>query len=169
MRGGGMRRERDRRLRGGFTIVELLVALILVALTATVAISAFFSRTEITLDNAARLLAEDLRSAQSRATALRCEVVFRFAADGSGYESFDNDQRTKPHTNGPDGMRRDFERDAVFEGVRISAVQLGGPDHVLFLRDGSVAAGGQVTIDYHGATRTVVIEPGKSWIRVADS
>jgi prepilin-type N-terminal cleavage/methylation domain-containing protein len=155
--------------RGGFTIVELLIALILVALTATASISAFFSRSEVTLDNAARLLAEDLRSAQSRATLLRCEVVFHFAPDGTGYESYDKDRRPRPQAKGPPGTRRNFERDAVFEGVRISDVQVGGADHVLFQPDGSVAEGGQVTIAYRGATRTVVIEPGKSWIRVADS
>jgi prepilin-type N-terminal cleavage/methylation domain-containing protein len=169
MCGGAMRRGHLGRSSRGFTILELLFALILVALTATAAISAFFSRTEVTLDNAARLLAEDLRSAQSRATVLRCEVVFRFATDGSGYESFDNDRKTRPRVNGVEGAKRDFDRDAVFEGVRISDVRLGGPDHLMFLRDGSVGAGGQVTIAYHGATRTVVIEPGKSWIRVADS
>ncbi len=154
--------------RRGFTIVELLVALILVALTATASITAFFSRSEVTLDNAARLLAEDLRSAQSRATILRCDVVFHFTADGTGYESYDNDRRPRPQAKGPASTRRNFDRDAVFEGVRVCDVQVGGADHLVFLRDGSVAVGGQVTLSYRGATRTVVIEPGKSWIRVAD-
>lgn len=167
MLGGSMRRVRIERLRG-FTILELLIALVLVSLTATAAISAFFSRTEVTLDNAARLLAEDLRSAQSRATVLRCDVVFQFGADGGGYESYDNDPRARTRAHGPERTIRNFDRDAVFEGVRVSDVQIGGADHLLFQSDGSVAVGGQVTLAYHGATRTVIIEPGKSWIRVAD-
>lgn len=168
MAGSSMEQERSGRPRHGFTILELLIALALVALTATVAISAFFSRTEVTLDSAARLLAEDLRAAQGRAALLRREVVFRFAPDGSGYESFDHDRRPRTHASDSEGTLRIFGRDAVFEGVRVSDVRLGGLDHVLFERDGAVAVGGQVTIAYHGETRTVLIEVGKSWIRVAD-
>lgn len=156
------------RVRAGFTILELLIVLTLVALTATVSISAFFSRTEVTLDSAARLLAEDLRSAQNRAATMHRRVVFQFTADGRGYVSFDQAHGRRTRANDSEGIVRLYPRDAVFEGVRISDVALGDLDHVLFQDDGAVVNGGQVTITYQNETRTVVIEPGKSWIRVAD-
>ena len=49
----------------GFTLLELLIALIAISVIAAVAIPAYFSRSDVTLENAAVLLA---RRARRRAT-----------------------------------------------------------------------------------------------------
>ncbi|MBK7878880.1 MAG: hypothetical protein IPJ77_24740 [Planctomycetes bacterium] len=76
--------------RSGFSLLELLLVLVGITVLAAVSIWAFFARAEVTLENAARLLVEDLHLAQSRALFLRAPVEFRFDADGFGYQVSDS-------------------------------------------------------------------------------
>ena len=71
--------------RSGFTILELLIALAVIVVVATIAIPAWFGRVDVTLNNAIKLLAQDLRDAQDRAAYGRREVVVDFSDDGDGY------------------------------------------------------------------------------------
>ena len=53
--------------RAGVSLLVMLIVLAVMAIVAGVAIPAYFGRHGITLDNAARLLARDLRVAQNMA------------------------------------------------------------------------------------------------------
>lgn len=154
------------RVSSGFTILELSLVLAVVALTAALSIRAYFSLGEVTLDSAATLLAEDLRTAQARASLMHRPVMFVFDAGGSGYESLDLPRQAKIADGERRGPRRIYDRDGVFEGVRIANVDFAGRDHVLFQPDGSVAFGGRITLEFQGDSRIVQLESGRSWIRV---
>ncbi len=65
--------------------MELLIVLALLSFTASVGIPAYFARPSITLDNAARLLAKDLRNVQNRAALYGEQLEIRFDEEGSGY------------------------------------------------------------------------------------
>src|SRR5450432_3946372 len=101
--------------RRGFTILELLLTLIAVTLATTLSIRAFFSRPEISLENAARLLVEDLRLAQARASSLHVAVEVVFHADGGGYQV---EELSSPDAAAEDSVRR-YSRDAIFEDVKV--------------------------------------------------
>jgi hypothetical protein len=148
-----------------FTILELSVALLLVALVGTSAIWAFFSRSEVTLDNATRLLVQDLRLAQNLAEVQRTPVEVSFFPDGSGYGIVAHATGAVPHQ----AERRHYSSDAVFEGVQIVAVDFGLRRGVLFDAHGAAVQAGRVTLSYRGEARTVLVEAGRGQILVPGS
>lgn len=141
--------------------------LLIASLTATAAIPAYFARGEVTLDNAARLLVDDLRQAQIRAVYRNAPVEVHFDADGDGYTVVDigaiNTMLADPST-----ISRRYSRDAVFEGVRLTALELGSEHCLTFQGDGSTGSGGGITMSYRGEARTVLIEPGRGTIRAPE-
>ena len=148
-----------------FTLLELLIALAVIAVVACLAIPAFFERSEITLDNASRLLAEDLRAAQNRAAYYAEEVRMVFRADGDGYAVYgaDGEPLTSPSGNG-DFVRR-YSRDGVFEGVRIQSVD--APKRTMRYDDrGRPTTGCQVIVSYGSDARRVEVDASSGLISV---
>lgn len=152
--------------RRGFTILELAIALALITLTAALAIPAFYSQPEVTLDNATRLLLRDLRAAQNRAARLQCEVRFEVFDDGRGYRAVLPDGRTlrDPAHDGP--FVRDYARDGVFEGVRIERADLGPDEAIRFGPFGFSDEGGVLELRYGDATTQVEVVPRTGRLRV---
>ena len=155
---------RHRAARRGFTILELCLSLVVVSITAALAIWLYFSRAEVTLVNAANLLVDDLILAQSRAAYLHTPVEVVFHPDGGGYHMSavlgdDLPNETKP---------RRYEADAIFEGVRIGQCNL-GPDHRLrFDARGRPVANASITVVYRGESRTVLVRTNDAVAFVAD-
>lgn len=152
---------RARRTRQGFTLSELLLSFVALTLVAVVAITSFFSQTEVTLHNAARLLADDVRTAQNRAMLLQIPVAFRFEDSGDGYAVEDL-------ANGPEhlvdlvpAVQRRYSADGVFEGVRIASVDMGGATQLRFDKLGRAERGAVIVLSYEGETRSVVVEIGR--------
>jgi prepilin-type N-terminal cleavage/methylation domain-containing protein len=143
---------RPRDSRRGFTILELCLTLVLVSLIATISIWAYFSRAEVTLVNAAHLLVEDLRLAQSRAACLHTPVEVVFQPDASGYHIAAPENEGLPTEKHP----RSYPTDAVFEGVRILTKRLPDPNRLVFDARGRIARDASITLTFRGETRTVV-------------
>lgn len=142
----------------GFTVLELAVALALITLVAVLAIPAFYGRPEVTLDRAALLLARDLRIAQNEAVRWSGDVHFDFLPDGEGYAPRFADGRPVPNPVGSGPMERIYERDAVFEGVRISRLQLAGhPRSIRFDRLGYAYGGGTIELAFEGQDCRVIV------------
>jgi Tfp pilus assembly protein FimT len=153
-----MQRRSERGARGGFSLLELVGTLALITVLATVSIWAFFSRGEVTLENAARLLVEDLHLAQSRAMFLRTPVAVEFDADGLGYVVRDEGQGLPSGLEALDRGGRRYDVDAVFQGVRIHEVRGASGRAVHFDARGVTAIDVWVTLAYRGETRTVQID-----------
>lgn len=154
--------------RRGFTLLELLIALIVIGIVASIAIPAFFERSEITLDSASRLLAEDLRAAQNRAAFLQTEVRIQFDADGDGYKVVDDQGRILAAPGAPGDFVRKYSKDAVFEGVTISQVDCGPMRRIVYNRDGRSPEGGRVVLSYGGDQQTLVVNAGDGLIHLPD-
>ncbi len=152
--------------RGGFTILELAIALALFTLVAALAIPAFYSQPEVTLENATRLLLRDLRAAQNRAARLQCEVRFEVFEDGRGYRAVLPDGRPlrDPAFGGP--FERDYGRDAVFEGVRIARVDLGPDGAIRFGPYGFSDEGGVLELRFGDASSRVEVGARTGLLRV---
>lgn len=153
--------------RRGFTILELMITLALITLVAALAIPAFYSRPEVTLENATRLLLRDLRAAQNRAARLQSEVRFHLLAEGRGYRVVLPDDRPLPDPLRPGPFERDYGRDAVFEGVRITRADLGPDDAIRFGPYGFSDEGGVLELTYGGASCRVEVEPLTGRLRVS--
>lgn len=157
-----------RRNGEGFSILDLLLALLVISLTATASIWAYFSRAEVTLDNAVRLLAQDLRIAQNRAAVLHAPVSMVFAPDGEGYRVVGGAGEAPPSGKDPGVISRRYSRDAIFEGVRISDLDLGPGRLVVFDALGFVTTGGRITLSFRGESRTIEIASGSGMIHILD-
>lgn len=144
--------------RAGISLLAILLTLCGVAVAALVAIPAFFGQTEVTLDNACKLLVKDLRSAQNRAAFLKTEAVFAFNEDG--WRASDRTGGSLSRTAEPDEIQRVLSRDGVFEGVRITRIDFGDDRALVFDERGLALEGGEVEIAFGGETRTVEVEKG---------
>lgn len=160
-----------RRLGGGngasgFSLLELVLVLALVAVVAAWAIPAFYARPSVTLDNAALLLARDLRSAQNRAAARRAPVEVRFFEDGDGYEAVDAYGRHLPDPGGGGAFVRRYSRDAVFEGVRLANLDGTLAHPVRYDARGFAEEDARLVVTYGGASRQVSLEGGTGLVEI---
>ncbi len=154
--------------RSAFTLLELLIALALITVIAALSTWAYFSRPEITLDNAIRILARDLRIAQNRAILLRRPVSIVFAEDGDGYRLVDRTDGTTADRNDFERIERRYSRDAIFEGVRILPVGLAAKSEIVFPCDGREPPPGRIMVAFRDETRTLEIENGTGRILLTD-
>ena len=157
------------RSRSGFTIVELLGALVLIAITAAIAIPAYFGRSEVTLEHAAILLGRDFRAAQNRAAYQAEPSHFQFLEDGRGYIVTDpgGSLSINPSTNQP--FERIYAADGVFRGVRVVDVRF-GPDRTLVYDErGIPAQEGQVTLWFRGDKRIVKVQRRTGTVEIVGS
>ena len=159
----------DMKGRRGFTILELVLALILVSAVAAVTIPAFFLQPGITLENAGVLLARDLRAAQNRSAYMAEACRFVFLSNGDGYyvSSATEEVLINPRTQ--QEFVRNYSSDGVFRGVVISGVDA-GPDRTLHYDDrGRAQETVWVTLSYQGEARVVMVEKGSGDITILGS
>ena len=154
------------RSRAGFTILELATTMMALSLLAAVTIPAWFGRSSITLDNAARLLARDLRDVQNLA-ARRGEVLrIRFLEDGDGYQVVDALDRELPAPLGGGPYRRWYSIDAVFTGVSVISADFDGQRSACFDEHGYALSGGEVVLLYRGQTRRLQVVPRTGLVEI---
>ncbi len=122
---------------------------------ATVAIPGFFGRDSVTLNNAAVLLAHDLRSAQNRAAFLGAPTIFSFEEDGQGYVVRSASGEPVRHPQAQHRFVRRYDVDGVFEGVTVKRAVFGGDPALTFDRYGLGHATGSIELEFEGSRRTV--------------
>jgi Tfp pilus assembly protein FimT len=152
--------------RAAFTILELLVLLAAVSVIASLGIPAYFSRPNVTLDSAAKLLAKDLREVQNRAALYEEALVLRFDEDGHGYSATDRRGQPllSPYGQGP--FVRDYDFDAVFRGVRVESVRAAKGGRVPFDPSGRPESSAEVVLTFRGETRRVILRAGSGLISI---
>jgi hypothetical protein len=140
----------------GVDLRHFLVVLAGIGAIAAVAVPIWFGRAPVTLDNAAMLLARDLRGAQNLAVVSAAPLTIRFDADGYRVETVDGTPAVNARTG--DEFTRRWSRDAVFRGVRLVEVALDG---------GSQAhPGGRLVLEFRGARRSVVVEAPRGLVAI---
>lgn len=137
-----------------------MLVLSVVTIIAAISIWAYFARPEVTLDNAALLLARDMRIAQNRAVLLRHPVYLVFYKEGDGYRIVDELEEGSFSRQGFERVERRFSRDAIFEGVKILHLGLAASDRIVFPCDGGEIPAGRLMLSYGDETRTLEIENG---------
>ena len=128
-------------------------------LIAAVAIPAYFSQSDVTLESAAVLLAKDLRAAQNRAAYTGDATRMEFLPDGDGYLVFDGEGRPVDNPRNELPFERRYSIDAVFRGVRITDVELGERTALQFDGRGDPDGPIRVTLQFDGDERVVTLVP----------
>lgn len=144
----------------------MIVTLAGVALLASMGIPTFFSRAEVTLDNAAVLLARDLRAAQNRAAFLHSVAVFEFLPDGEGYRVTTRQGWLVRHPEADEMFERHYAGSGVFEGVEVASIEFGGDNAIVFDERGRPSRGGDVTLTFGDERRVVRLLPRTGRIQV---
>lgn len=138
----------------GFSLLQVLLLLLGLGVTASMAIPAWFSQPAVTLDSAALLLARDLRWAQDRAAFEGQVVELHVDADRTGYRVVDEHGLLLDAPLGPRGFVRDYDVDAVFRGVRLE----GDGAVARFDASGRAERAMEFELCFEGATRVLRVE-----------
>ena len=152
-----------------FTVsfVGLLSVLAGITIVATIGIPMWFGQPHITLGKAAKLLASDMETVREWAILAHKDCRIDFDPDGGGYAAFDSLGTPLPAPIGDGNLRRDYGVDAVFRGVTVHQLDLGGERFLTFDRRGLPRQDGSITLAYRGETRTVFLEKGR--VRLQDN
>lgn len=126
-----------------------------ITILACVAITSFFKRPDITLSNAVELLMEDMLIAKQRALITHSQVTVTFFSEGNGYEARDKVGRLLESPSGHGPFVRDYDYDAVFEGVSVVEVDFGEDRSLTFDRNGLTIEDGSVMLEFGGETRVI--------------
>lgn len=154
------------RKTAGFTLVELLVVLVVLALVASLAIPSWFDGSGRTLANATRLLAHDLREAQNRAAFFGQGTRVVFRADGDGY-SIENDQGEPEEAPlGGGDYERTYSFDGIFRGVIIDRIDLGGDRTIAYDGCGRADTDGVLLVSFRDNSLLLRITGGSGLIEI---
>lgn len=146
------------------SLLAILVTLAAIALVAGVAIPFWFGRHDVTLDNAALLLARDLRAVQNRAAFLGEPATLRFHEHG--WEAFDADGRTLSRYGGEERFVRRLDADGVFEDVTLRAIGFGEDDAASFGAHGEALESGSLEVHFRDEQRRVVLTAPTGEVRI---
>ena len=147
-------------------IVGLAAILISIAFSATVAIPAFFARPEVSLDNAAVLMAQDLRSVQNHAVIRGEDMLVVFHPLGDGYRAITAGGVPMANPAGGGDFDRRYSVDAVFERVQIRSVDAEPDEWLRYGADGFCYTDATIVIGYRDEVRTLRVASGTGRIEV---
>ncbi|MCE9595334.1 MAG: GspH/FimT family protein [Planctomycetes bacterium] len=152
--------------RSGVSLLAVLLILVGIALVAGWAIPRFFAQPDVTLDNAANLLARDIRTAQNRAMWSGIDAYVRFDEDGGGYRIVDHNGKQLERLGALGDWGQRYEDGGVFGGVTIERVACGDDNALYFDAKKRDWEGGEVEIGFRGDTRIVRVAPRQGEVTV---
>jgi Tfp pilus assembly protein FimT len=143
--------------RAGFTLLELVLMLALLAVVASAGMSWYFDRSSVTLKNAGELLVEDIKIAQQRAAFAADATRISFSNGGYRIANSSGVLIQNPRTALP--FEREYDRDAVFRGVSIEQVDFDGGDTSLtFDAQGVPLRGGSILLTFQGDRLAIEVD-----------
>ena len=154
--------------RGGFTIIEILIVVVILAVVAMTAIPMISSAASIQVRSAASMIAADLEYAKSLAISKGASFSVVFDTVTDSYKIVDGEGETISHP-----VKKGFDyvvdlQDEGLERVEISSADFGGDCQVQFDYLGSPDNGGDVVVRAAGDTVTISVEPVTGYVTVTD-
>jgi type II secretion system protein H len=153
----------------GFTLIELVVVMVIIGITAWLAYPKLSALNDIKLDAAARRVAADLRYAQNQSIGKRSVHGILFEPSAGRYTVFSPTTATAvtDPANRARPLRVDFVSGGEFQGVAIASAAFGTSRGVTFdffgvPRDTAgveLATTGRVILTYQGRADTVDVTP----------
>ncbi|MDF1837090.1 MAG: hypothetical protein P1V35_04420 [Planctomycetota bacterium] len=148
----------------GLSFFGIAMVLVGIATVAAIGIPLWFQQPSITLKSAADLLVNDILSVQEHAIVMRVGSQIEFDADGGGYQAMDATGMALPAPMGGGPYLRDFDQDAVFEGVKVEEAEFGGARRLEFSQKGYSVSDGYVVLSFRGETRRVVFDANEAYV-----
>ena len=147
----------------GFTLVELLIVIVILALVATLAFPMFADQDATRVQGAIRLLAADLGFAQLDSIAHpddRCVVSFNQGAGSYtlARSSTSTTPITEPVTGQPYVTQFGTGRAAEMNGVVIQSYSLGGDDKIIFGPYGELDQSAPATVQLRRGAVSVTVQ-----------
>ena len=153
----------------GFSLVGLLFVLLVLSLCAATTVRWYFSSAEVTLENAAVLLARDLRAAQHRSIFLGEPTHFVFLPGGEGYVVTDEQGELAQNPLTDEPFLRVYPEDGVFVGVTVVSA-LAGEDRTLVIDGrGKSLEDLSVSLAFGAERRTIQLERASGAISILGS
>lgn len=170
---------RRQSMRGGFTLVELLIVVVILSIAAAIVVPMASSAGTMQLRSAVNMVASDLEYAKSLAigTGRRHSVVFDATAESYEILDYNDTPIQHPVTKQPRYVVN-FRTDGRLGQVDIASVSFDGATAVSFDYLGSPYSGssgvpsalnsGVITLQVGGATRTVSVEPVTGFVSISN-
>lgn len=160
---------------GGFTLIEIIAVVVILAIAALIAVPAFSGASEMQVKSAADKLAADIEYAKSMSVTTQKTHRVTFSVSGSSYDVRDMSTNTvinDPVVNAPFTVT--YGPNSRLSAVTIQSAVFGGGTSVQFdatgtPRDSSgtaLAASGSVVLRASGRTYTVRVEPITGYVSI---
>lgn len=154
---------------GGFTLAEMIIVVVILAIAAAMAIPMFSSAGSMKAASAADTIAADLEYAKSMAISRgrSYSVVFDTATESYRVEDQDGVVIAHPVKKGFNYVV-DFRKESSLSGVDMTSANFGGTGSVTFDFLGSPDNGGTVGLSSGGFSVSVIVEPVTGFISISD-
>lgn len=151
------------RLRGGFTLIEVLVVVAIIGIAGAVVVPQMLKSSTLTVQAAGRMVIADLLYAQNEAIAQQRPRRLVFDVDGNSYRMTDDQDNTLQaswrDSQGSGNYVINFSKDSRFAGVRLKNVDFGGEKYVEYDALGAPAQGGSLDLVTDNVTYRVTVSP----------
>jgi len=142
----------------GFTMVEMMVVIIILAIAAVMVLPYAIGTSSLKAQSAARMAMADLEWAQNQAIVLQSEVTVTFSVPGNSYTIAKQSQTLK-HPITHNDFVVDFDTRQDLHGVSIVSAAFGGTPQVTFKALGEPESAGSVVLAAGAHTYQVTVTP----------
>ena len=157
---------------GGFTVVELLIVVVIIAIAALLAVPMITSAAGIQVRSAANMVAADLEYAKSMAISRGQDFSVVFDATAESYQIFEDQSGTLVPIEHPVKKGFDyvisFQNDSRLDKVDIADVDFNSTGRVTFDCLGSPDSGGIITLQAGETIMRISVEPVTGFISIQD-
>jgi len=155
-----------RKVRNGFTIVEIIIVVVILAIAALAAVPMMSNAGSVQLRAAANMVLADLEYAKSMAISRGQNYSVVFDINNESYQIKDQFDNVIQHPVGKDDYIVSFQADSRLNRVDITSVNFNATSTVKFDCLGSPDNGGTVALQAGGNTSTVRVEPVTGFVTI---
>lgn len=153
----------------GFTLIEIIIVVVILAIAAMTAIPLMSSAGSVQIRSASNMIAADLEYARSMAISRGQNYSVAFDDSTESYSIKDQSDTVIPHpVKKGFPYTIDFQNDSRLNKVDIAGVNFNSTDIVTFDCLGSPDNGGTISLDAGGPTATITVEPVTGYISISN-
>ena len=159
---------RSRIVRGGYTLAEILVVVMILSIAAAMIIPNVISTSDMQAVGAARIIAADLQYAQSVAVTTQVPVTVQFDPASESY-SLRNTSGLLIHPMNKTGYTIRFSSLSGYDRLDMSSASFGGTTSVTYDEMGSANSSGTVVVQAGAHVYQISVAPATGKVTVTRS